>query len=452
MPELAAMERIHVVGAGGAGMSALARLLTGMGYSVSGSDLHGGRALDALAPEVEVWTGHRPGRAREWDLVVRSTAVPASDPEVAAAAACGVPVWERPELLHALTSAEPAVGITGTHGKTTTTALTVAALRGAALDPTFVVGGELVDLGVSARRGAADLFVLEADEAFGTFLSLELRALAVTNVESDHLDFYGTLAELEAAFDTVARSVDGPVVIGVDDVGGRRLAAAVDAVTYGTTEDADWLIHEVRHGPLDVGFTLTGPSAELAVTVPRPGLHMARNAAGVLALLAALDVDLTGAAAGIAGFAGVRRRFEVLGTFSGVTIVDDYAHHPTELAATIDAVRHSADRVWAVFQPHRYTRTAELSAALGEALTGADRIVVSDVYSAGEPAIPGVSGELVATAARAAGGAVEYVAARDAIAPHLADRVETGDLVLVLGAGDVAAVPGQLIARLEGRS
>ncbi len=453
MRDLAASERIHVVGAGGAGMSALARLLAEIGHTVTGSDLVGGAALEALRPIADVWTGHRPERAAGWDLVVRSTAVPATDPEVAAAEAHGIAVWDRPQLLAAMTRVHPAVGITGTHGKTTSTALAVAALRGAGLDPTFVVGGELTDDGVPARLGDPELFVLEADEAFGTFLSLRLRALVVTNVEADHLDHYGTLEDLEAAFRKVAGAVEGPVVVGIDDDGGRRLAEAAGAVTYGTSDGADWLIRDVRPGRIEVAFRLVAPEIELDVVVPMPGLHMARNAAGVLALLAELGVDPVRAASGIAAFAGVRRRFEVRGTIAGVTVVDDYAHHPTELAANIEAVQPSGwSRIWAVFQPPRYTRTEQHSTALGESLTGADRIVVTDVYPAGEPAIPGVTGELVAQAADAAGGAVDYVPDRSAVAPFVADRVAEGDLVLVLGAGDVAAVPDELIALLGERS
>lgn len=444
MAELTGAERIHVVGAGGAGMSALARLLAEMGHTVTGSDRIAGATLQSLADVAEVWSGHRPERAGEWDLVVRSTAVPPDDPEVAAAAAQGVTVWERPELLDVLTQHRPAVGITGTHGKTTTTALAVVALHGAGFAPSFVVGGELADLGVSARFADPDLFVLESDEAFGTFLSLHHRALLVTNVEADHLDHYGDLAGVESAFRDVATRVDGPVVVGIDDDGGRRLAGTVDAITYG--DGGDWRLEEVVDGAMQVEFTLRAGGESWRVAVPRPGLHMARNAAGVLALLSQIGVDVGEAAAGIASFAGVRRRFEVRGTFAGVTIVDDYAHHPTEIAANIAAARGADwNQVWAVFQPHRYTRTAELARGLGESLSSADRVVVTDVYPAGEQPMAGVTGALVAESVR---GSVDYLADRAGVAPFLAERVAEGDLVLVLGAGDISEAPDELIGLL----
>jgi UDP-N-acetylmuramate--alanine ligase len=248
----------------------------------------------------------------------------------------------------------------------------------------------------------------------------------------------------------VAEGVDGPVLAGIDDPGARRLASRTKAITYGTSPDAHWTIDAVEHGEWDVRFRLRGRAADLRVTVPRPGLHVARNAAGVLALLGELGVDVAAAAAGLASFSGVRRRFEVRARLGGVTVVDDYAHHPTELSATLAAARlGSWRRVWAVFQPHRYSRTAQLAVSLGSALAPADRVVVADVYGAGEPPQPGITGRLVADAARAAGAEdVEYVPRRSHLARHVADRAAPGDLVLVLGAGDVTRVAEELAEML----
>ncbi len=447
MGELDGKRRIHLVGAGGSGMSGIAKLLAQLGYEVSGSDLKPGRLLDVLADlGVTTWVGHAPQRVTEWDLVVASSAVPDRDPELEAARSRGLPVWRRPQLLGALTDGRPTLGFTGTHGKTTATALAVAAVRATGMDPSFLLGGELVALNTGAHLGRDGLFLLEADEAFGTFLELHLEGLLVANVEADHLDHYRTLGALEEAFVRVAAGVSGPVVAGIDDAGARRLAERVGAVGYGISPDADWVIDRVEHGPWSVSFRLQGRGAAYDVQVPRPGLHVARNAAGVLALLGEAGLDVGAAAAGLTGFAGVRRRYQVRARIGGVTVVDDYAHHPTEIAATIAAARLGEwDRVWAVFQPHLYSRTAELAPALGASLVAADRVVVTDVYGARESPQPGVTGRLVADAATAAGSPrVEYIPARRSLAPYLAEEVGAGDLVLLLGAGDITLVADEL--------
>ena len=255
MADLEAFRRIHLVGVGGIGMSGLAKLLAQSGHQVSGSDLKPGRALAELAGlGVEVWVGHRPERSADWDLVVASSAVPERDPEMAAAHAAGVEVWHRPRLLEAMTRRAPAIGVSGTHGKTTGTAMAVAALRALGRDPSFMVGGRLVDLNTNAHRGEPGLFVLEADEAFGTILDLHLAALAVTNVEADHLDYYGTTAAVEEAFLTAAGRVQGPVVACLDDPGARRLAERLPGVIgYGLDPGAAWRIGAVGGFPR-VGF------------------------------------------------------------------------------------------------------------------------------------------------------------------------------------------------------
>ena len=452
MAELVPYRRVHVIGAGGAGMSGLAKLLAQAGHQVTGSDLKPSRLLAKLGEVgVETWTGHRPQLAGEWDLVVASSAVPGRDPEVAAARQAGVEVWERPQLLGALTRQSPALGITGTHGKTTTTALMIAAFHALGRDPTFLVGGELADLNTNAHLGERDLFLLEADEAFGTFLELEVGGLIVTNIEADHLDHYGDLVSVEESFAQVAASAAGPVLACIDDPGARRLASRVEGVIgYGTSDDARWRIDDVAHSPAEVSFVLRGEGEAVPVTVGRPGLHVARNAAGVVALLATEGLDTAVAAVGLERFGGVRRRFEVRSRIGGVTVIDDYAHHPTEVAATLQAALLSgAGRVIAVFQPHRYTRTAEHATAFGAALAEAAKVIVTDVYAAGEAPIPGVSGRLVAEAARQAGAEVDYVALRSDLAPCVAEIVGPDDLVLLMGAGDITLVADELPALLE---
>jgi UDP-N-acetylmuramate--alanine ligase len=373
--------------------------------------------------------------------------VPGNDPEVRAAAVAGAVVWERPDLLDALTREMPAIGFTGTHGKTTSTALAVSALHSLGRDPTFLVGGELVALNTGAHLGDRALFVLEADEAFGTFRRLRLQGLSVTNIEPDHLDYYGHVAALEEAFALVANRTAGPVVGCLDDPGVLRLAERAPVIGYGTSPAATWRIADVTHGQGDVSFTLVGPQGAIPVAVPRPGDHIARDAAGVLALLGELGFDVAESASGLATFAGVRRRFEVRGRIGGVTVVDDYAHHPSEIKATIEAGRLGGwSRVVAVFQPHRYTRTADLAPEFGAPLALADRVIVTDVYSAGESPIPGVSGRLVAEAVSAAGGDARYVPLLGDLPAALTPELQEGDLVLLLGAGDITAHADRITA------
>ncbi len=426
-------------------MSGLAKLLVQCGHQVTGSDLKPGPMLAALeGAGADTWVGHRPDVAVKADLVVVSSAVPDQDPEVTAAREAGIDVWERPRLLATITDRLGTVGVTGTHGKTTGTAMAVTALRSLGRDPSFMVGGRLIDLNTNSHLGEEDLFILEADEAFGTFLSLSLDGLLIMNVEADHLDHYGTVNDMEAAFAEVASRVDGPVLACLDDPGARRLASGNETVIgYGSADDARWRMVDVEHREGGVGFSLVGAAA-VDVWVPKPGHHVARNAAGVIALLAESGFDPSAVAEGLRGFSGVRRRFEVRSRRGGVTLVDDYAHHPTEVAATLDAARsgHSG-RIIAVFQPHRFTRTEELGQALGRALSAADRIFVSDVYAAGEAPIPGVSGRSVLDGVSGP-ARMTYVPRRVDLADAVAGEVEPGDLVLLMGAGDITQVADEL--------
>jgi UDP-N-acetylmuramate--alanine ligase len=453
MGELSSLDgfsRIHMVGVGGAGMSGLAKLLAGLGYHVTGSDLKPGRALGALGDMgIETWIGHRPERMTEPELVVASSAVPEHDPELVAAAATGATVWQRPTLLAAFTSVMPGLGITGTHGKTTTTGLVVAAMQGAGVDPSFLVGGELVAQNTFAHLGDRDVFVIEADEAFGTFRHLHMNGLIVTNIEADHLDYYKTVSALEEAFALVANRTNGPVLGCIDDPGVQRLAQRAEVITYGRDSAATWQVRDLAHGVGDIGFRLVGRGRNIDVRVPRPGVHIALDAAGAVAFLAELGHDPQRAAVGIAEFAGVRRRFDTRARLRGVTVVDDYAHHPTEVAATISAGRLGGwRRVWAIFQPHRYTRTANLGPAFGAPLAEADKVIVTDVYSAGEPPQPGVTGRIVAEAVAAAGGDVRYIPYIRSVADVVVPELAAGDVVLLLGAGDVNSIADDIAAAL----
>ena len=447
-------DRVHLVGAGGAGMSGLAKLLSQMDHTVTGSDVKPGRMLDILADVgVETWVGHRPELVEGVGLVVASSAVPSRDPEISAARALGIPVWERPRLLASLTRSMRTLGFAGTHGKTTSTALAVTALRGIGLDPSFLVGGEMIGLNTGAHLGADDLFLLEADEAFGTFRHLDLDAMLVTNIEADHLDYYGTVAAVEDAFAQVAARVEGITVGCIDDPGVRRLDQHVSLVSYGFSPHATWRIQDHEHTTSGQTFRVVGPAIEFGVALPKPGAHLASNAAGVLALIGELGYDPSAAGAVLADFAGVRRRYEIRGDVNGVTIVDDYAHHPTEVAATIAAAAQgSSGKVIAVFQPHRYTRTADLGPEFGAPLALADHTIVTDVYAAGEMPIIGVSGRIVAAACDAAGGTTIYEQNLSGIGRLVADLAKPGDTVLLLGAGDITSVARPVAQAIRGDS
>ena len=443
--------RIHLVGAGGSGMSGLAKILSQLGHRVSGSDVKPGRMLDALADVgVDIWVGHRPDAIEGVELVVASSAVPDGDPELQAARAASIPVWIRPALLSTLTEANPAIGLAGTHGKTTSSALAVAALRGSELDPSFLVGGHLVGLNTGAHVGSDPTFVLEADEAFGTFRHLHLSSVLVTNIEADHLDHYGTVAALEDAFAQVVDRVPGPRVGCIDDPGVRRLAQRTSITSYGFSPGADWQVSNLEHRDGGVRFRLDGGADSVEVALPKPGAHLASNAAGVLATLAMTGHDLETAAAALEHFGGVRRRYEIRAEVGGVTVVDDYAHHPTEVAATIEAAAQGgATRVIAVFQPHRYTRTADLGHRFGAPLALADEVIVTDVYSAGEAPIIGVTGRIVAQSVDAAGRPAQYVQRLADVTDAVVSIAEPGDTVLLLGAGDINSIASDVAGAID---
>lgn len=459
VPDLAAVRRAHLIGVGGAGMSGIARLLLARGVAVSGSDLKDSRGLEALRKAgATIFIGHAASQVGRPDAVVISSAIPEANSELADARRRDLSVFARAQILAALAAGHRTLAVTGTHGKTTTTSILSVILDRAGLDPTFVIGGDLNESGSGAGYGAGDIFVAEADESDGSFLLLRPAIGIVTNVEEDHLDFYrGGRAEIEAAFTRFCERSAKVLACG-DDAGVRAVLAranGVDAVTYGLDMSNDVrVVPGGDHGEGARGAVLLDDE-RIELSLRLPGVHNLMNATA--AFLAAVGVGVAPdvAARGAGAFTGVRRRFDRRGVVRGVVFVDDYAHHPTELAATLEAARHvGASRIVAVFQPHRYTRTRSLWRELGESLAAADLVVVTDVYGAGEQPIPGVSGQLVVDAlARAAPGTrIVYLARRIDLAPFLADEVREGDLVLTLGAGDITMVADETIDRIRERA
>ncbi len=432
-------------------MSALALAALRRGVPVTGCDNDPSAFADLEAAGAVLHPGHSAEHLHGARAVVVTAAVAADHPELAAARQLGIAVVPRKVALAQLVNAATLVALAGTHGKTTTTVMTTLALEAAGLDPSGLAGGRVDAWGGNARLGGDDLWVVEADEYDQAFLTLEPTVAVINNVEADHLECYGSLAAMEDAFFTFA-SRARRALVGTTDAGSDRVAARLknNVLRFGLEPSADIRISRAE---LDVGGTearLTWPggnSVQLRLAVP--GVHNLRNATAALAVVAELGGDLTAAAAALAEFHGVGRRFERLGEAGGIAFVDDYAHHPTELAATLTAARQAfpEHRLVAVFQPHLYSRTQQHGDAMGEALAAADVAVITDIYRAREQPIEGVSGALVATAARAAGAAqVEYVAPRDQLESVVAELIQPGDVLLTLGAGDVTRVGRTLLA------
>ena len=453
IPDLSAPTSIHIVGVAGAGMSALALVLAGMGHEVSGSDLRRSSVTDRLERAgVRVEIGHSAEALGQAAIVTGSPAIPTSNPELIEAEVRGLTIVRRPAMMAALTRLRPTAAVAGTHGKTTTSSMLSLILLSADLAPSYVLGADVAGVGAGALWGDGDLLVMEADESYGAFEHLTPTLTAVTNVEADHLDHYGTLDHLEGAFIDLLGRTDGVSVVMSDDPGAARVGAAVGALRVGTGAGVDAPITAVELGRSSSRFRLGLPSGiELELLVGSPGLHNIRNAALAAVAAAELGAPAEAVVSGLERFAGVPRRFEFRGETRGITFVDDYAHLPAEVEATLAAASAGGfERIVAVFQPHRYTRTQNVAAAFDGVFDLADLVVVTDVYSAGEEAIPGVSGLLVADAAAhgRSAGTVRYVEDRRRLADEVLDLLEEGDLCLTLGAGDLTELPDVLLARL----
>lgn len=454
MVDLGPATRVHLLGLGGAGMSAIAVVLRGLGCRVSGSDSVDTPVLDRLREiGVDVFVGHDASQVSEADVVAHSTAVGDDNPEVVAARRAGTPVYRRAEILTAITELRSTVAVAGTHGKTTTAAMLSHVLLAVGADPGFVVGAVLADGSIGARWSQGSLFVVEADESDGTFGELTVSRAVLTNVEPDHLRQDRPAAELEAEFARFCAGAADGLVVCADDPGAMKASEGCHRVLYGTGSEADYRWQPLSRTRQSMVGEVTGPGGPLSrVTVPMPGDHNALNALGALAMACELGVDGSDAAAALAGFLGVTRRFERRGEAAGVDFIDDYAHLPTEVACALKTASEGGwQRVVCVFQPHRYTRTSHLWTTFAHCFEAADEVIITDIYSAGEPAIPGVSGELIWRAVNEAhpDSNVSYVARLEDAADCLVDMLRPGDLCLTLGAGDLTQVPDWVITRLS---
>lgn len=462
VPEMRRIRNIHFVGIGGAGMSGIAEVLKNQGYEVSGSDIRESAVTDRLAAMgIEVFIGHREDNSAKADVVVVSSAVTGENPEIASARSRRVPIVPRAEMLAEIMRYRHGIAVAGTHGKTTTTSLIASILAEAGLDPTFVIGGKLNSAGTNAQLGGSRYLVAEADESDASFLHLTPVISVVTNIEADHMDTYGgDVGRLKQTFVDFLHNLPfyGVAVMCVDDGYVQEIIPRISRaiITYGINNpDADYRAENIQSDGLRTRFTVRRPGGrcDLDVELKMPGRHNVANALAAIAVATDEGVDDAAICRGLAGFAGVGRRFQVYGDYETrkgtVTLIDDYGHHPTEVEAVIRAARDAWPdrRLVMLYQPHRYTRTRDLYEDFVRVLSEVDSLLLMDVYSAGEPAITGADSRALCRSIRQR-GSVEPVFVEDnnEIEALLANNLRDGDLLITQGAGDIGGVAARLAA------
>ena len=451
-------QRIHLVGIGGIGMSGIAEVLLTLGYSVSGSDLKATAITSRLgAMGATIFEGHRGEQVAGANVLVTSSAVRANNPEVLEALRLKIPVIPRAEMLAELMRLKYGIAVAGAHGKTTATSMTASVLAAAGLDPTFVVGGRVNQAGTTARLGKGEYMVVEADESDRTFLLLAPVVAVVTTIDREHLDQYASLEDIQTAFLEFVNRVPfyGAAILCVDDPNVQSILPGVKrpVITYGTSSQADLVISDIELKGLSSEFRLRYRGEDLGLfrlNAP-PGAHNVRNAAAAAAVGLYLNVPADLIRDGLEKFAGVGRRFDIKGIFDGVTLVDDYGHHPAEIRATLEAARVCKfNRLLVIFQPHRYTRTQHLWDEFCSAFNQADVLMLTDIYAASEEPIEGITGEALAASIGAAGHRnVRYRASLAEAAEELFREAQPGDALLTIGAGSVGRVAEELATRLQ---
>lgn len=438
-------------------MSAIALALAEMGHNVSGVDLRERQVLDRLrAAGVHVHIGHQRSHVVGCDAVTASTAIPDDLNELDEARKLGIPTLRRAEMLASICAQAKSIAVAGTHGKTTSSSMLMLILAQAGLKPSFVIGGDVNDMGTGAQWTGGEWFVVEADESDGTHLELPLHGTILTNIDLDHVDVYGDMAGIEDAFDRYLAQIPGPRVVSIDDPYSRRVAARHDTVTFGLSDGATVRAVNLTPHAGTYSFDIERDGEIVAsVHLPLRGEHNVANATGAFAMAVELGVEPEVAARALANFGGVARRFDVRGTDAGATFVDDYAHIPGEIEAVLRAARDSGDgweRIVAVFQPNRYNRMAEIWREYADCFQVADVVVLTDIYSSGTTPIPGVTGKLVVNAVLDAhpDQRVVWLPKRDELVDYLAKHVRSGDVCLSMGCGDIANLPDEVLAARRG--
>lgn len=449
--------RIHFVGIGGAGMSAIAKVLLEKGYTVTGSDISKSEVVERLEQlGAKIFIGHARENIQGTQAVVVSTAIAEGNPEVLAAKAQGIKVFHRADMVAVLMNECRGIAVAGAHGKTTTTSMIALMLENTGFDPTIIIGGELDYLNGNAKLGNGEYLVAEADESDGSFLKLAPHIAVVTNIENDHMDYYGTMENILGVFTEFLHKLDaesGLAVLCFDNDYIRDIAANLDRkyVSYAVDRDADYTARDIAVRGMTTNYKVYYRDELLgSVEINVPGRHNVANSLAAVAVGLQAGLSIEQVAEGLAVFRGVKRRFQTKGRVDGVWVVDDYAHHPTEIFTTLQAARDTAPkRLICVFQPHRYTRTKFLRREFGGAFSKADIVVLTDVYAAGEQPIPGISGEVLKEEVEAqTGRSVTYIPDKANIARYLAEIVEPGDLVMTMGAGNIYLSGEELVERL----
>jgi len=450
-------EHIHFIGIGGIGMSGIAEVLINLGFKVSGSDLKEGETTKRLVSlGADIACGHRRENIKDADVVVISSAVKEDNPEVMEAHRRLVPVIPRAEMLAELMRLKRGVAIAGTHGKTTTTSMVSTILSGAGIDPTVVIGGKLNSIGSNAKLGQGEYLVAEADESDGSFLYLSPTLSVVTNIDPEHLDHYGSMEEVMKAYLYFINKVPfyGLSVLCIDNKNIQRLLPSIRKpfVTYGMTPQATFQATDIVFDGMNASFTVKEKGVELGrLSIGMPGMHNVYNALAAVAVSTSIDIDFDTIRSGMEGFCGIQRRFQLKGEHGGISVIDDYGHHPTEIKATLSAAKKGWDRrVVAVFQPHRYSRTKELFEDFVTAFNEADLLILTDIYAAGEKAIEGVTGRhLFEEVVKHGHRDVSYVADVADVPALLHDKTRRGDMVITMGAGNVNSSGEQFLQELK---
>jgi len=454
------IRKIHLIGIGGSGMSGIAEILLNLGFTITGSDLRSTEITERLVSlGARVFIGHSPVNVKNCDVVVFSSAVKQDNPEIIAARGRNIPVIGRPEMLSELMRMKYGICIAGTHGKTTTTSMTGTVLTKGNIDPTIIVGGRVADFGGGAKIGKSHYLVLEADEYDRTFLRLTPVIAVVTNIDLEHLDCYRDMDDIQDAFLQFVNKVPffGSVILCIDDSGVQRIMPGVERniITYGISRQADVRAENIRFEEMVTEFDVVSFGTCLGkITLHLPGLYNVRNALAAITVGREMGMKLEDVAEALEEYRSVSRRFEVKGESCGVTVVDDYAHHPTEIIATLKGARSGFNkRIIAVFQPHLYSRTRDFYEDFGRAFINTDILIVTDIYPAREAPIEGVSGRLVAEAAQMAGHRnVQYIEKRDKLVDVLGEILKENDMVITFGAGDIHKVASDLWELLENRN
>ena len=461
--EVNELGKVHILGIGGAGMSGIARLLVAQGINVSGSDAKDSRRVETLKKlGVKIFIGHDEKNIENIDTIIHSTAIKQNNLELKHATDLGLRILKRSDALGVLTRQFETIAVSGTHGKTTTTSMVTVALQACGQDPTFAIGSELSETGSNAHLGESKYFVVEADESDGTFLQLSPKVVIVTNVEADHLDHWQTLERIEQAFvefTELTKSRDGFAVICQDDPGAQKLIAAaksksVKVLTYGQSENCDLKISNLMLGIPGPTFNLSYKGKDIgSISLKVLGTHNALNAAAALLVGLELGFEFEKLKQGISNFSGTRRRFEFKGSVNGIRVYDDYAHHPTEITATLKAAKDVVKdgKIIVAFQAHHYYRTALFNKEFGEALGLADNVVVLEVFAPGEEAIPGASGQTMASFVPLPNSQVIFEPSLSKVAKHLVSWAKPNDIIMTLGAGDIGLLAPEVLNLLENK-